>query len=127
VYGEWLRRRGRRTDARIPLRAAHELFATMGAEALAERAHRELPLRSAPSDMRSRRSATHAAVTRPSGGYPPPRLLPLLRRHVVEEGSLTDPLLTELSSRNRGNDRFLFETDAESCSDVVICSELFAG
>jgi ATP/maltotriose-dependent transcriptional regulator MalT len=42
VYGEWLRRRGRRIDARALLRAAHELFATMGAEAFAERAHREL-------------------------------------------------------------------------------------
>jgi DNA-binding CsgD family transcriptional regulator len=42
VYGEWLRRRGRRIDARAPLRAAHELFTTMGAEAFAERAHREL-------------------------------------------------------------------------------------
>ena len=42
VYGEWLRRRGRRIDARAPLRAAYELFTTMGAEAFAERAHREL-------------------------------------------------------------------------------------
>ena len=42
VYGEWLRRQGRRVDARGPLRAAHELFSAMGAEAFAERAHREL-------------------------------------------------------------------------------------
>jgi DNA-binding CsgD family transcriptional regulator len=42
VYGEWLRRQGRRVDARGPLRAAYELFAAMGAEAFAGRAHREL-------------------------------------------------------------------------------------
>ncbi len=42
VYGEWLRREHRRTDAREPLRAAHESFSHMGAEAFAERARREL-------------------------------------------------------------------------------------
>ncbi len=42
LYGEWLRRRRRRTDARVQLRAAHELFVRMGAGALAERAHVEL-------------------------------------------------------------------------------------
>jgi len=42
LYGEWLRREGRRIDARHQLRAAHELFGTMGAEAFAERARREL-------------------------------------------------------------------------------------
>jgi DNA-binding CsgD family transcriptional regulator len=42
VYGEWLRRERRRTDAREQLRAAHEMFVAMGAEAFAERAEREL-------------------------------------------------------------------------------------
>ncbi|MFI5896946.1 AAA family ATPase [Actinoplanes sp. NPDC051513] len=42
LYGEWLRRAGRRSDAREQLRAAHEAFAAMGAEAFAERAGREL-------------------------------------------------------------------------------------
>jgi ATP/maltotriose-dependent transcriptional regulator MalT len=42
LYGEWLRREGRRADARTQLRTAHELLAAMGAEAFAERARREL-------------------------------------------------------------------------------------
>jgi ATP/maltotriose-dependent transcriptional regulator MalT len=42
LYGEWLRRAGRRLDARAQLRTAHEMLATMGAEAFAERAGSEL-------------------------------------------------------------------------------------
>lgn len=42
VYGEWLRRENRRVDAREQLRAAHEAFSGIGAEAFAERARREL-------------------------------------------------------------------------------------
>lgn len=42
VYGEWLRRQGRRVDARVPLRAAHQSFTDMGAAAFAGRAMREL-------------------------------------------------------------------------------------
>jgi DNA-binding CsgD family transcriptional regulator len=42
LYGEWLRREGRRGPARERLRAAHELFTTIGMEAFAERARREL-------------------------------------------------------------------------------------
>jgi DNA-binding CsgD family transcriptional regulator/tetratricopeptide (TPR) repeat protein len=42
VYGEWLRRQGRRIDARPQLRAAQQSFVAMGAEAFAKRAHREL-------------------------------------------------------------------------------------
>ena len=42
LYGEWLRRESRRVDARDQLRKAHDLFATIGMEAFAERARREL-------------------------------------------------------------------------------------
>ncbi len=42
VYGEWLRRDGRRQDAREQLRTAHRLLSDMGVEAFAERAAREL-------------------------------------------------------------------------------------
>ncbi len=42
VYGEWLRREGRRTDGREQLRSAYEIFTSVGADAFAERARREL-------------------------------------------------------------------------------------
>jgi DNA-binding CsgD family transcriptional regulator len=42
LFGEWLRRGGRRADARTELRAAYETLATMGVGAFADRAHREL-------------------------------------------------------------------------------------
>jgi DNA-binding CsgD family transcriptional regulator len=42
LYGEWLRRQRRRTDAREQLRTAHGMLEAMGMEAFAERARREL-------------------------------------------------------------------------------------
>jgi DNA-binding CsgD family transcriptional regulator len=42
LYGEWLRREGRRVDARENLRLAHDTFSRAGAEAFAERTRREL-------------------------------------------------------------------------------------
>ena len=38
LYGEWLRREGRRVDARKQLRAAYDQFTSIGMEAFAERA-----------------------------------------------------------------------------------------
>ena len=57
LYGEWLRRRRRRQGAREQLRAACELFATLGMEAFAQRAKAEL-----------RAVGEHAAL--PHGGTP---------------------------------------------------------
>jgi DNA-binding NarL/FixJ family response regulator len=42
IYGEWLRREGRRIDARVQLKAALGALETMGATGFAERARREL-------------------------------------------------------------------------------------
>ncbi|MFF1613835.1 AAA family ATPase [Amycolatopsis sp. NPDC058278] len=42
VFGEWLRREGRRVDAREHLRTAHVMTSEMGLDAFADRARREL-------------------------------------------------------------------------------------
>ncbi|MFB6720452.1 AAA family ATPase [Kribbella sp. NPDC056345] len=42
LYGEWLRREGRRVDAREQLRTAHDLLTEMGLQAFADRARHEL-------------------------------------------------------------------------------------
>jgi DNA-binding CsgD family transcriptional regulator len=61
VYGEWLRREGRRIDAREQLRAAHELLVAIGMEAFAERARRELA--ATGETARKRTDATRADLT----------------------------------------------------------------
>jgi DNA-binding CsgD family transcriptional regulator len=61
VYGEWLRHENRRLDAREHLRTAHQMFVTMGAEAFAERAAREL--RATGENARKRTAATRGQLT----------------------------------------------------------------
>jgi DNA-binding CsgD family transcriptional regulator len=61
VYGEWLRRQGRRLDARTLLRAARESFVAMGAGAFAERAH--LELLATGETARSRSVDSHTQLT----------------------------------------------------------------
>ena len=69
MYGEWLRRENRRADAREQLRAAHEIFSRMGAEAFAERARRELlatgeTVRRLTAETRDELTAQEAQVAR---------------------------------------------------------------
>ncbi|TWF75265.1 regulatory LuxR family protein [Pseudonocardia hierapolitana] len=55
VYGEWLRRQLRRSDARTQLRSAYDMFVSIGMEAFADRARREL--RAAGETVRKRSEA----------------------------------------------------------------------
>ena len=61
VYGEWLRREGRRIDARNALRAAYELFTDFGMDAFAERSRIELE--ATGEHARKRTSATLDQLT----------------------------------------------------------------
>jgi DNA-binding CsgD family transcriptional regulator len=61
LYGEWLRREGRRVDARVQLHTAHDMLAAMGFEAFAERARRELSATGATA--RKRMVETHDDLT----------------------------------------------------------------
>jgi DNA-binding CsgD family transcriptional regulator len=60
-YGEWLRRAGRRVDARTQLRTAHQTLTALGVEAFAERARRELL--ATGETARKRTVATHDELT----------------------------------------------------------------
>jgi DNA-binding CsgD family transcriptional regulator len=61
VYGEWLRRENRRVDARNQLRPAFDTLASMGAEAFAERARREL--QATGEKVRKRSEDSRAGLT----------------------------------------------------------------
>jgi DNA-binding CsgD family transcriptional regulator len=58
LYGEWLRRERRRTEARTQLRRAHELFADVSMTAFAERAARELRAAGESASRRDVRTST---------------------------------------------------------------------
>jgi DNA-binding CsgD family transcriptional regulator len=69
VYGEWLRREARRTEARNELRAAFELFTDFGMEAFARRARIELEAtgehaRKRTSDTLDELTAQEAQISR---------------------------------------------------------------
>ncbi|SNY45946.1 helix-turn-helix transcriptional regulator [Paractinoplanes atraurantiacus] len=61
LLGEWLRRENRRTEARGELREAYEAFTSMGAEAFAGRAARELA--AAGETVRRKASETERKLT----------------------------------------------------------------
>jgi DNA-binding CsgD family transcriptional regulator len=61
LYGEWLRRERRRTEARDQLRTAHRMLEAMGMEAFAERARREL--RATGETARRRALVTNEELT----------------------------------------------------------------
>jgi DNA-binding CsgD family transcriptional regulator len=72
LYGEWLRREHRRVDAREQLRTAHEMLSTMGVEAFADRAQRELlatgeTVRKRRVETRGDLSAQEAQIARLAG------------------------------------------------------------
>ncbi len=69
LYGEWLRRENRRVDARDQLRTAHKMLTSMGAEAFADRAARELlatgeTVRKRTSDTVGQLTAQEAQIAR---------------------------------------------------------------
>jgi DNA-binding CsgD family transcriptional regulator len=61
LYGEWLRRANRRVDARVQLRAAYDQLTSIGMEAFAERAGRELE--ATGETVRKRRAETRDDLT----------------------------------------------------------------
>jgi DNA-binding CsgD family transcriptional regulator len=72
VYGEWLRREGRRADARQQLGTAYEILSKMGAQAFAERARRELQatgetVRKRVADAQTLLTAQEAQIARLAG------------------------------------------------------------
>ena len=69
LYGEWLRRENRRVDARAQLRPAYDMFTSMGAEAFADRARRELlatgeTVRKRTVETRGELTAQESQITR---------------------------------------------------------------
>jgi DNA-binding CsgD family transcriptional regulator len=80
LYGEWLRREGRRVDARRLLRRAHGTFNRIGADGFAERARRELvgtgeSARKRTVETRDQLTAQEAQIARLAGeGYTNPEI-----------------------------------------------------
>jgi DNA-binding CsgD family transcriptional regulator len=93
VYGEWLRREGRRQEARGQLRSAHELLSDMGVEAFAARAAREL---------------------RATGEHPRKRTAPPTDELTAQELHIARLVATGATSREVGGQLFLSPRTIES-------------
>ncbi|MFI0353261.1 ATP-binding protein [Actinomadura sp. 9N407] len=63
LYGEWLRRDAQRAEARVHLRTAYEMFTSIGMEAFAERARRELIATGETVRKRKNETSTSEALT----------------------------------------------------------------
>ena len=70
LYGEWLRRQGRRLDAREQLRSAHEVFTAFGMRGFAERTRVEL--NATGEHTRKRIAETHDDLTPQEAQILPP-------------------------------------------------------
>jgi ATP/maltotriose-dependent transcriptional regulator MalT len=73
LYGEWLRRQRRRTEARERLQIARDMFDSMGAEGFAARAERELlalggRVRKRGAQPRGELSSQEVQIARLAGG-----------------------------------------------------------
>jgi DNA-binding CsgD family transcriptional regulator len=80
LYGEWLRREGRRVDAREQLRSAHQQLSDMGIDGFAERARRELlatgqTVRKRKPETRNQLTPQEAEIARLAGdGFTNPEI-----------------------------------------------------
>jgi len=111
LYGEYLRRARRRTEARSQLRNAHEAFERLGAGTWAERAHREL--RTTGEVVRKRDPSTLGDLT--------PQELQIAR--FVAEGATNKEVAAQLFLSKRTIDyhlrKIFTKLDITSRSDLV--------